>query len=39
MTSAPHLNARHAPPGWYMLFITNDEGVPSVADWVHVKNV
>lgn len=31
-------DARQAPPGWYMLFITNDEGVPSVADWVHVKD-
>jgi hypothetical protein len=23
-----------APPGWYMLFVTNDAGVPSVARWV-----
>jgi hypothetical protein len=26
-----------APPGWYMLFVVDDNGVPSVADWVHVN--
>jgi hypothetical protein len=26
-----------APPGWYMLFVVDDNGVPSVADWVHVS--
>lgn len=25
-----------APPGWYMLFLIDDDGVPSVARWVHV---
>jgi hypothetical protein len=25
-----------APPGWYMLFLTNPNGVPSVAKWVHL---
>ena len=25
-----------APPGWYMLFLVNSEGVPSVASWVHL---
>jgi hypothetical protein len=25
-----------APPGWYMLFLVNAGGVPSVAAWVHV---
>jgi FtsP/CotA-like multicopper oxidase with cupredoxin domain len=24
------------PPGWYMLFITNRDGVPSTAKWVQV---
>jgi Domain of unknown function (DUF1929) len=24
------------PPGWYMLFITNQDGVPSTARWVQV---
>jgi hypothetical protein len=32
LTSNPNL----APPGWYMLFVTNSSGVPSVAKWVHV---
>jgi hypothetical protein len=32
MTSNPNI----APPGWYMLFVTNAAGVPSVASWVHV---
>jgi hypothetical protein len=25
-----------APPGWYMLFVTDHAGVPSVARWVHL---
>ncbi len=25
-----------APPGWYMLFLVNHDGVPSVAKWVHL---
>jgi Galactose oxidase-like, Early set domain len=33
-TSPPDSN--HAPPGWYMLFILNASGVPSVASWVQV---
>ncbi|MBW1595830.1 kelch motif-containing protein [Streptomyces sp. JJ38] len=24
------------PPGWYMLFLTDEEGTPSVAKWVHL---
>ncbi len=24
------------PDGWYMLFVTNPDGIPSVARWVHV---
>jgi hypothetical protein len=24
------------PPGWYMLFVVDADGVPSVAKWVHV---
>lgn len=27
-----------APPGWYMLFVTDAEGVPSVAKWVKLPN-
>jgi len=26
-----------APPGWYMLFILNHDGVPSVAKWIQVQ--
>jgi hypothetical protein len=25
-----------APPGWYMLFLVDTAGVPSVASWVHL---
>lgn len=25
-----------APPGWYMLFLVNHAGIPSVARWVHL---
>jgi hypothetical protein len=25
-----------APPGWYMLFLVDNGGVPSVATWIHV---
>jgi hypothetical protein len=32
VTSNPNL----APPGWYMLFVTNANGIPSVASWVHL---
>jgi Domain of unknown function (DUF1929) len=27
-------NGNEAPPGYYMLFLVNDAGVPSVAEWV-----
>ena len=30
------LNGNHAPPMYYMLFIVDDGGVPSVAEWVQV---
>ncbi|MDQ1026385.1 hypothetical protein QF035_003967 [Streptomyces umbrinus] len=26
-----------APPGWYMLFLVDEEGVPSIAEWVHLS--
>jgi hypothetical protein len=26
-----------ATPGWYMLFLTNNNNVPSVARWVHLS--
>ncbi|WP_343997681.1 galactose oxidase-like domain-containing protein [Streptomyces thermocarboxydovorans] len=33
VTSNPDL----APPGWYMLFVVDAGGVPSVAKWVHLQ--
>ncbi|MER6396478.1 galactose oxidase-like domain-containing protein [Kitasatospora sp. NPDC001603] len=29
-------DAKAAPPGWYMLFLLDDKGVPSVAQWVQL---
>jgi PKD repeat protein len=29
-------SANHAPPGYYMLIVTNAQGVPSVAKWVRL---
>lgn len=31
-------NQNIAPPGWYMLFVVDGYGVPSVAKWVHLSN-
>ena len=31
-TAEPNL----APPGWYMLFLTDTAGIPSIASWVHL---
>lgn len=30
-------NRNVAPPGWYMLFLTSIDGVPSIASWVHLS--
>ena len=27
-----------APPGWYMLFLVNHSGIPSVARWMHLTS-
>jgi hypothetical protein len=29
-------NHNLAPPGWYMLFLVDQQGIPSVAKWVHL---
>jgi hypothetical protein len=29
-------NANIAPPGWYMLFLVDNNGVPSVASWIRL---
>jgi hypothetical protein len=33
--SVPH-NPNIAPPGWYMLFLVDNGGVPSVASWIRL---
>ena len=33
LTDNPNL----APPGWYMLFIIDNSGVPSIAAWIQLK--
>lgn len=30
-------NPNLAPPGWYMLFLTDTNGVPSIAQWIHLS--
>jgi hypothetical protein len=37
IASAPP-NANYAPPGYYMLVVTDSKGVPSVASWVRVDS-
>jgi len=34
VTADTPVSARVAPPGWYMLFLLNAAGVPSIAHWV-----
>ena len=29
-------NPNLAPPGWYLLFLCNQAGIPSVARWIHL---
>jgi len=36
LTTSVTTNRNLAPPGWYMLFITDNSGVPSVATWVQL---
>lgn len=36
LTLQAPLNATVAPPGYYMLFLLNADGVPSVASWVKI---
>jgi hypothetical protein len=30
-------NQNLAPPGWYMLFLVNQQNVPSVAKWIQLE--
>lgn len=36
LSATAPLGGNQAPAGWYMLFVVNAAGVPSVASWVHV---
>ena len=36
LTAQAPIDADLAPPGYYMLFIVNSNGVPSIAPWIHV---
>jgi hypothetical protein len=38
VTARSPANSKLAPAGYYMLFIVNSEGVPSVASWVRIVN-
>jgi Galactose oxidase-like, Early set domain len=29
-------DANVAPPGWYLLFVVDDAGTPSIGSWIHV---
>jgi plastocyanin len=29
-------NPNLAPPGWYLLFLCDKDGIPSVAEWIHL---
>jgi hypothetical protein len=33
VTNNPNL----APPGWYMLFLTDNNRIPSVARWIQLR--
>ncbi|WP_329415434.1 galactose oxidase early set domain-containing protein [Nocardia vinacea] len=30
-------NPALAPPGWYLVFVVNDQGVPSTGQWLHLS--
>jgi hypothetical protein len=36
VTATVPRNANIAPPGWYMLFLVDNAGIPSVANWIHL---
>jgi hypothetical protein len=31
------INPNIAPPGWYMLFIIDNQGIPSIARWIQLQ--
>lgn len=38
LTATAPPNGNIAPPGYYMMFVNNSSGVPSVATWVHLTS-
>jgi hypothetical protein len=36
LTASVTNNPNLAPPGWYMLFVTDSSGTPSTATWIHL---
>jgi PKD repeat protein len=38
LTATAPPNGNIAPPGYYMMFVLNSSGVPSVATWVHLTS-
>jgi hypothetical protein len=37
ITATVPQNHNIAPPGWYMLFLIDNNGVPSVANWIQLQ--
>ncbi len=38
LTATAPPNGNIAPPGYYMMFVLNSSGIPSVATWVHLTS-
>jgi hypothetical protein len=36
VTATVPSNSNIAPPGWYMLFLVDNAGIPSVGNWIHL---
>ncbi|MEV6135924.1 galactose oxidase-like domain-containing protein [Nocardia sp. NPDC051990] len=34
-TSAAVESGALAPPGWYLVFVVNEQGAPSTGQWLH----
>ena len=37
LTATAPPNGTYAPPGYYMLFVISDDGVPSIAKYVRLE--
>ncbi len=36
LTARLDVDARVAPPGWYLLFVSDDRRIPSIGRWIHL---